>query len=244
MRHFVYWLFDETCVCVWRHGYVGITARLPARLKNHRQRLGRVFQHQTLFVGTKAECRALEWKLRPGFNVGWNKNPGGMTSPRLGVIVPLHVRQKQSEAAKRRQPMSDTTREKLRIASIGRTNKGRLGQRKSAEERAKIANSHRGMKASEETRQKLSERMVGKKYHLGHHHTEETKEIIRMKKLGVAIHSDEHKKKLSERMKGNAFTKGKPWSDARRRAHEQRRNPDAHLVLADSSELSNSSFAE
>jgi hypothetical protein len=217
----VYWLFDDQCVCLWRHGYIGITSKLSARLKNHRRRWKRPFEHRVLFVGTKTECRALEWKLRPEAGIGWNKNIGGMKSPRFGVVLPLHVKQNMREAANKRwqeRPMTDETREKYRLASTGRTNKGRLGQEKSAEERAKIAASHVGMKMAPETLQKQSERMTGNRIHLGHHHTEETKQTLRMKKTGVAVHSDEHKKKLTERMKGNAFTKGKPWSGARRMA--------------------------
>ena len=82
----------------------------------------------------------------------------------------------------------------------------------------KIAAGHKGVPESEETRRKMSERMKGKKYHLGHLHSEETKERIRLKKIGVPIHSEEEKRKRAERWKGNSLTKGKPWSAARRLA--------------------------
>jgi hypothetical protein len=217
----VYWLYDDQCVCPWRHGYIGITSKLASRLKNHRRRWKRPFEHKVLFVGAKTECRALEWALRPEASRGWNKNVGGMKSPRLGVVLPAHVKQNMREAANRRwqeQPMTEETRDKYRVRMLGTTNKGRLGQKKSTGERAKIAAAHIGMKAAPGTLQKQSERMIGNRIHLGHRHTEETKQTLRMKKIGVAIHSDEHKNKLAERMKGNAFTKGRPWSGARRMA--------------------------
>jgi hypothetical protein len=209
----VYWLYDEKCVCLWKHGYIGVSQNWPGRLKNHRKKFP-AFRALVLFVGTKAACRKLEFKLRPDFFIGWNYLPGGGRSPRAGVIVPEHVRQKMSEAGKRRAPMSAKTREKLRINKLGTTNKGRIGQKKSDAERAKIAASNTG-------KVRLNPAVnarYGNTSHLGYTHTEQTKELIRKKKIGVPIHSDEEKEKRRQRMKGNAFTKDKPWSTARRLA--------------------------
>jgi NUMOD3 motif len=222
----VYWLKDESCICLWRHGYIGYSSCLRDRLKYwrvHQPRWRKPFEYEVLFVGTKKECRTLEYKLRPERFIGWNYLAGGGKSPREGVIIAEYIRQRMSEAAKKKPPISAATREKLRIAHTGRTNRGRLGQKKSFEERAKIAQSQRGKKRSEEYCEKLSARMMGTAHHLGHMHTDETKQRIRMKKTGVPIHSDGHKRKLAERMKGNTFTKGKPWSAARRIAWLQRK---------------------
>lgn len=217
----VYWLFDDTCVCPWRHGYVGITTRWPGRLKRHRQRFGSGIRWQLLFSGAKTECRLLEYQLRPDLNIGWNVNPGGMMSPRLGGVVPSDVREKMRQSAKRRHqqhPMSEQTRERLRIASTGRTNRGRIGQKKTLEERERISRSKQGIPKSEQHRLKMSQRMQGKTLHAGHHHSEQTKQRLRLQKFGIAVHSEEHRRRLAERMKGNSFTKGKPWSAARRMA--------------------------
>jgi len=132
-----------------------------------------------------------------------------------------------SEAAHHRPPISDETREKLRITSTGRTNKGRRGQKKSDEECAKISISQAGRKRSAETCAKLSVLKLGNKNRLGKFQSDETKEKIKIKKTGVPIHSDEHKQALAERMKGNAFTKGKPWSAARRMAWLNRQQQEA-----------------
>jgi NUMOD3 motif len=213
----VYWLYDDRCVCPWRHGYIGISSDLKGRLKNHRRKFKNGFSLMILFRGTPHECRAFEWRMRPVNGIGWNKTRGG-GKHRFGICHSINTRERMSISAKLRPPISIETREKFRIASTGRTNRGRFGQKKSDEERAKIAAGHRGVPESAEARRKLSGRMKGKKYHLGHLHSEETKERIRIKKTGVAIHSEEEKRKRAERWKGNTLTKGKPWSAARRLA--------------------------
>jgi len=220
----VYWLHDDQCICPWRHGWIGISQDFKGRLKTHRgnKNFPKDFETKILFSGTASECRNLEWLLRPGPRIGWNLAAGGGKS-QFGIPRSLEAKQKMSEAGRRRPPILESTREKLRVASTGRTNRGRLGQKKSAEERAKISASHIGKKASDETRRNQSLRMLGTAYHAGHAHSEETKAIIRAKKLGVAIHSEEHKRKLTERMKGNSYTKGRPWSSARRLAYERAR---------------------
>ena len=213
----VYWLFDEQCVCLWRHGYVGITQHWKRRLSAHRRQLQQQFEYQVLFRGSKAECQQRELQLRPSRDIGWNKYPGGNMA-RLGARHTQEAKQKMSEAAKRRPPMSEATKEKHRLRMLGTTNKGRVGQKKSPEEIAKIAAGHRGVPESEATRQKLSQRMIGNQHHLGHKHSDQTKEQIRQAKIGVPVHSEEFKQKRAERWTGNTLTKGKPWSAARRLA--------------------------
>jgi hypothetical protein len=213
----VYWLFNESCVCPWRHGCIGYSTDWETRLKNHRRnpRFPLGFSWKFLFRGTVEECRKLEGQMRPAKKIGWNLAVGGGKN-RLGIPHNAEARRKMSEAI--RPPISDETKEKLRITSAGRTNKGRIGQKKSDKEKAKISASQTGKKRSDAAKAKLSARMIGKKYHLGFVHSEETKERIRMKKIGVPVHSDEEKRRRSERWKGNSLTKGKPWSAARRLA--------------------------
>jgi hypothetical protein len=213
----VYWLYDEKCICPWRHGYIGMSQCLKFRLKTHRlnKTFPKGFLSQILFRGTPHECREIEWKLRPRPSIGWNNCAGGGKS-QFGRPHSLKARQNMSEAAKCKPPISEETRELHRQRMLGTSNKGRIGQKKSEEERAKISANSIGKHVSEETRRKLSARRVGKKPHGGHVHTEETKARIRMKKLGVPVHSEEHKRKLAERWQGNALTKGRPWSAARR----------------------------
>jgi hypothetical protein len=215
----VYWLFDDKCVCPWKHGYVGITIYPRKRITQHRVdgRLPSNFQSLVLFGGSIDECLALEERLRPYPFIGWNRAHGGGHT-QAGFKHSEATKAKMRLALKARGPVSAETREKLRIASTGRTNRGRIGQPKTEEERKKIARSQRGKRRSAEVVQQMSLRMLGKRYHAGHQHSEQTKAQISQKKIGRSIHSDEHKQLLAARMKGNSFTKGKPWSAARRLA--------------------------
>jgi hypothetical protein len=180
---------------------------------------------RVLTQGTLAECRAVEWLLRPVSFIGWNFAVGGKPSVNHTDEVRAKLR-----AAQLGRKYSAESIERRRVASRGRTNKGRLGQKKSPEERAKIAAAQIGRTASEATRAKIAESKRGNKNRLGKHHSETTRELIRLKKSGVPIHSDEHKRALAERMKGNAYTKGKPWSAARRLASIERRSRHADFV--------------
>jgi hypothetical protein len=215
----VYWLFDDKCVCPWKHGYVGITIYPRKRITQHRVdgRLPANFQSLVLFRGSIDECLALEERLRPYPFIGWNRSHGGGHT-QAGFKHSEGSRQQMSEAAKQRPPISDETREKLRIANTGRTNRGRIAQLKSEEEREKIARAQRGKRRSAEVVQQMSLRMLGKQLHAGHRHSEQTKAQISQKKTGHPIHSEAHKQRLAARMKGNSYTKDKPWSAARRTA--------------------------
>ena len=211
----VYWLHDESCVCPWRHGYIGISARWENREKDHRRsgRWPEGFGATILFRGSREECLATERKFRPISGVGWNLAVGGKPIVLLSETSRAHMR----EAATGRKA-SKATLEKMRIASTGRTNRGRIGQKKTEEERRKISLAKTGKKKSEEHRRKMSERMIGKTIHFGHRHSEATKQTIAMKKTGISVHSEEHRRRLAERWKGNSLTKGQPWSAARRLA--------------------------
>jgi hypothetical protein len=217
----LYWLFDDSCICLWRHGYIGITTQWTRRLQRHRRTMSHAFRFAILFRGSKEECTKLEHQLRPHRHIGWNVAPGG-NLVRLGAQVSDEAKRRMSIAATQRPPCSEETRERQRIASTGRTNRGRPGK-KSAAEKLKISASNTGKKRSADVRRMMSIRMIGKQLHLDHRHSDETKGRIRARKIGLAVHSEQHKHALSERMKGNTLTKGKLWSDARRAAQTKRR---------------------
>jgi hypothetical protein len=208
----VYWLYDEKCVCPWKHGYVGITFYWKRRIARHRQFFNFAFDCKILFRGSRGACLKLEWQMRPCRGIGWNCAAGGALV-RLGHRASAEAKRNMSEAAKRRAPMSEETKAKLRARDPGIfTNKSRLGQKKSDVERAKISASNAGkVRADPQCNARF-----GNTSHLGYKHSEETKRIISTKKIGVPIHSDEEREKRRQRMKGNALTKGKPWSAARR----------------------------
>src|SRR4051812_23911671 len=73
----VYWLFDETCSWPQTEGYVGITVNLANRTRGHRWARGYNFQIAPLFEGTRQECLAVEYEMRPRDGIGWNVARGG-----------------------------------------------------------------------------------------------------------------------------------------------------------------------
>jgi len=147
--HLVYWLFDESCVCPWKHGYIGVTNNLHNRLKGHRAKQRRVFEHRILFKGTERECYALESAMRPEAFIGWNValgGEGGSRQPRS-----LETRQRIREAAIRRYA-DPNEREKMSAVQMGRE----------VTWGAKIAAGKRGLKPSDVTRAKMSAARKGR----------------------------------------------------------------------------------
>jgi hypothetical protein len=100
--------------------------------------------------------------LRPASFIGWNLAVGGKPSVNHTDAVRAKLR-----AAQLGRKYSQDSIERRRIASLGRTNKGRLGQKKPPEEIAKIAAAQRGKKRSPEARQKMSIAKLGNKNRLG-----------------------------------------------------------------------------
>jgi hypothetical protein len=222
----VYWIFNDQCVCILRHGYVGVTTGSLRKRHVRHIREDRVPEDTSilvLFSGTPYQCRKREWELRQDWYIGWNTAPGG-GSHRRNIVVGAETRKLMSKSAKARGSnwdlMSDEDKEKQRLRMLGSTNKGRIGQQKTEEEKAKISATRLERNLSwSHMRAYWSERLKRQPgLHTGHLHSEQTKETIRQKKTGVAVHTEQHKRELSERWKGNSLTKGKPWSVARRLA--------------------------
>jgi hypothetical protein len=221
----VYWLHDERCICLQKHGYVGISGAFMTRLVVHQRnkRFPANFEWSIIFTGTKNECLALERTLRPGFGIGWNRARGGTPA----VEFTAEVREKMG-ASRRGKPPTDAQRAQF-VRQSERT-KGKpthpgltvLGRRRPPEEIERIAANNRGKVRSAEFRAKLGELKRGNRNRVGKRHSEETKRQISLKKRGVPVHSDEFKATLSARLRGNTYTKGKPWSTARRAAHHPR----------------------
>lgn len=60
-------------------GYIGVTSDIKRRRREHKcaGRLCDGREYVILFTGSKEECYALEEKLRPHDNIGWNTGKGG-----------------------------------------------------------------------------------------------------------------------------------------------------------------------
>jgi predicted GIY-YIG superfamily endonuclease len=126
---FVYWLHDDRCVCVWRHGYVGITAHLPVRIAAHRRGNGKGahslppdFKVQVLFVGSGDEALELEERLRPHSWIGWNRGRGGQKSCVGHKHTEAFCQLKAKDAARRFKgvPKSPEQVAKMKAAALAR----------------------------------------------------------------------------------------------------------------------------
>jgi group I intron endonuclease len=109
--------------------------------------------------------------------------------------------------------MSEETKQKLRVANIGkkkspeacmRLSQSLKGHTTSAATRAKIGDAHRGTKHTKEAKEKMSKSRCGENNHwfgthgsmYGRHHTEETKRKISESNKGKVV-SEETRKKMS-----------------------------------------------
>lgn len=155
-RGVVYWLFDEHCVCIWRHGYIGVTVRWPHRMHRHRCEtesdfLPDNFQGKVLFRGHIKECLALETQLRPRAGIGWNRFPGGLSGhASKGIAKSPEHREKIRQAALRRYADPAEHERTSRAAKLGLKNIDRSGAK----------NAMFGQHHSEQTKQKIRDKIA------------------------------------------------------------------------------------
>jgi hypothetical protein len=146
----VYWLFDDKCVCPWRHGYVGISRTLTTRLRRHRA-TRRSFEWKILFKGSLEQCLKLERVMRPVFGIGWNEAPGGEYG---GGSAPKKesTKRKMSDAALRRYQDQNERARMQKIVKNAFIGIDRTGPN----------NSHYGRSLSDDQRMRISVARTGK----------------------------------------------------------------------------------
>ena len=81
----LYWVADDDCTDMRRHGYIGITANLNRRQRAHLRRFGAHCHVTVIGEGTRREMREQEFVLRPHPGIGWNRQAGG--GPRRGSLA-------------------------------------------------------------------------------------------------------------------------------------------------------------
>jgi hypothetical protein len=146
---YVYWLFDGRCFCPWRHGYIGVTVNWPHRLHRHRTESdfpSTEFEAQVLFRGGIQECLALEQQMRPSPDIGWNRNPGGLSGHAMkGIPKSPEQKAKMRAAAlaryadpRERKRTSEAVKLSLNRIDRSGNNNSMFGKHMSEEAKAKV----------------------------------------------------------------------------------------------------------
>lgn len=155
-KWFVYWLFDASCQDRRRHGCIGATkaTRFYSRLNQHKHstRIPKPFQYEIIFRGSQKNALALEAKLRPRPNIGWNLGVGGFANGGglKGIPKSPEQRAKMRNAALKR--YTDPT-EAIRTSKA--VKRGLAGI-----DRTGANNPNFGKKMSEKTKQKIRDKIA------------------------------------------------------------------------------------
>lgn len=189
----VYWLYKEATDSVFTDGYVGVTKNEKVRFAQHRKRFGE-FKFEILFSGTKEQCLAVEFQLRPVPGIGWNRACGGMEGYRLGHCEETRkiIKEKRAKQIAPRLGMKHKEEAKIRISNSN------LGKKRSAEAVANMKASKQCISA--ETRAKISAASLGRK------HKPEAKAKVTAALLGRIV-SQETRAKIRASLTGRKYSK-------------------------------------
>jgi hypothetical protein len=149
---FVYWLYSDHGTDPERHGYVGVTSSLFRRIWFHHCRDFPAFKVKILLRSTQEQCHAMERRLRPYENIGWNKRAGG----------PTYIGERG-----RSNPKSPEHRAKIREAALQRYENPKQHELTSVSVKKGLPKNHSkgannpmfGRKMSEETKQKIRDKI-------------------------------------------------------------------------------------
>ena len=202
------------------HRYIGSTANLKQRWRKHHSDLNKGRHHsiylqhawnkygEDVFVFDVLE----EWGIE--FLISMEQWWMNMLCPEYNMspvaISCLGVKHTEEAKAKQSALMIKRFQDPKERAKIGLTSKGR---KHTPETKAKMSATHKGRVHS------LERRANNSASKMGHEVSRETREKISASNKGKK-HTPEWCAWHSERMRGNTYTKGKPWSPARRAAHE------------------------
>lgn len=222
MTYCVYWIREKSHTDLTSQGYIGVSGNVKERFASHKGMWSGTnnylrnaikkhgwdnLEKAVLLIAEKDYCLEIEKKLRPADKIGWNLVMGGGHPPILIGPRP-ELRGKQAWNKGMVGCVSDETREKMRLARLGKSPankgvpftleqskklsaalKGRVSPRKGAkvpvEVVERIAAKNRGRVQSAEERAMRSARLKG------------IKKSIPM--------SDEHRRKLGMNAKGKKW---------------------------------------
>ncbi len=161
----VYWIRKSEHADIFSQGYIGFSSNsaehrykehiAATKYKNYPTIISSAIKKyghknlivETVCIGGKDYCLAVENKLRPNPNIGWNLEPGGQKPPSMaGKKFPDHAKLKISALHKGKITSEDTKR-KMSLAHTGK--------KMSAESCEKMRLNSLGRKHSEETKAKM-----------------------------------------------------------------------------------------
>jgi hypothetical protein len=220
MTYCVYWIREKSHTDLTSQGYIGVSGNVKERFASHKGMWSGTNNHlrnaikkygwdnlekSVLLIAEKDYCLEIEKKLRPADKIGWNLVVGGGHPPVLIGPRP-ELRGKQAWNKGMVGCVSDETREKMRLARIGKSpaNKGvPLAQERIEQLRQiNLGNTYRlGAKMPPHVVEQNRLRNIGK------HHSEETKAKMSAAHMGKAKppRTDEHKRKIGLNAKGKKW---------------------------------------
>lgn len=152
---YVYWIYNNDCIDISKHGYIGVTKHPDIRSRVHERRNKNIPKNVTMkiiFVGTRQECFDKELEFRPTAGIGWNKAIGGSHGWQTGFIHSEETKQKMKEK------WTEDRKKATSKATIAR-NKSMKGQKRPKQSKSISGSSNPmyGKTHSRETRKKISE---------------------------------------------------------------------------------------
>lgn len=96
----VYWIFDDTCTDMAKHGYIGVSHLPEKRFLHHKQksRVPLNSSMKIIFEGSREDCFEYEKQMRPTKFIGWNNAVGGSHGWRIGFNHSDSTKQKMKNA--------------------------------------------------------------------------------------------------------------------------------------------------
>lgn len=174
----VYWIRKPIHTNILTDGYIGFTSKAPQKRFNEHigcanmragrsPKLEKAIQKygreglivQTLCVGDNEYCYALEKRLRPAHNIGWNLAIGG-EKVAIGRIVSAATRKKLSDSRKNIRYSKEVCK-KISLAAKG--NQRKKGVKLSDESKERIRLAGLGRKATPQARENMRQAALRRK---------------------------------------------------------------------------------
>jgi hypothetical protein len=130
-NHKVYWLHLPMHTDPGTEGQIGVARYLQSRIGQHRRKPNSKvppdFLITVLYQGTAEECFALERRLRPSANIGWNCIPGGFANGtgRDSIAPWIHTKENKLVMSAKAKARANTPEGRAGLSKAARILNGR-----------------------------------------------------------------------------------------------------------------------